>query len=202
MKELSAAKAMKKLKQLAGGGAQPVRAVVEDPDKAYARLLKTVRKLHIDKRHEVIRTALDSMTERDKIDSLQSIRMVKRLEYERAEVLLHAETRSSFLRHRAALKEPWTIAWIESCLAPGEVLFDIGANTGVYSLLAAKLHGPELKIVAFEPAFANYADLNRNLVLNGVEAQVVPLPYALSDADRLLSFGFRNLEAGSASDRA
>ncbi|SME98562.1 methyltransferase, FkbM family [Tistlia consotensis] len=168
------------------------------PEEQFQRLLKTVRKLHIQKRHKVVRTALESMTERDVIDSLQGFHQVKRLDYEKAEVRLHTETRSSWLRHRAARKEPWTIAWIESCLAGGEVLYDIGANTGVYSLLAAKLHGPELRVVAFEPAFANFADLNRNIVLNRLERQVTPLPFALSDRDQLLSFGFRNLEAGSA----
>lgn len=169
-----------------------------DPEEQYRRLLGAVRKLRVEKRQELIRGALESLTERDAIDALQAFRQVKRLDYPNAEVLLHAETRSSHLRHRAALKEPWTVAWIESCLGRGQVLYDIGANTGVYSLLAARLHGPEVRVVAFEPAFANLADLNRNLVLNGVEAQVTPLPYALARRDELLSFGFRNLEAGSA----
>jgi FkbM family methyltransferase len=169
-----------------------------DAGKAFQRLLKAVRKLDLRKRQEVIRFALSSMTERDAIDTFQDHRMVKQLEYAGAEVLLYAETRSAYLRHRAALKEPWTIAWIESCLAKGEVFYDIGANTGVYSLLAAKLHGPDLRIVAFEPAFASFTDLNRNVVLNGVERQVTSLPLALSDRDQLLAFGFRNLEAGAA----
>lgn len=159
---------------------------------------KAVEKVDPRRPGQVIADAVAKMTERDRIDALQALQQTKRLEYGKAEVLLHADTRSAYLRHRAALKEPWTIAWIESCIAPGDVLYDIGANTGVYALLAAKLHGRGTHVYAFEPAFANYADLNRNIVLNDVSENVTPLPYALTQREQLLSFGFRNIEAGSA----
>lgn len=170
----------------------------DSPEKQYRRLLKTVRGLRVEERHEVVKVALASLTDRDAMDLLQELGITTRLDYSKAEVLLHTETRSAYLRSRAALKEPWTIAWLESCVTSGDVLYDIGANTGVYSLVAAKLHGTALRVVAFEPAFANFSDLNRNLVLNGIEEQVVALPFALSDRDRLISFGFRNLQAGAA----
>lgn len=170
----------------------------EPPEKQYRRLLKTVRGLRVEERHEVVKIVLDSLTDRDAMDLLQDLGRTTRLAYSKTEVLLHTETRSAYLRSRAALKEPWTVAWLESCLQPGEVLYDIGANTGVYSLVAAKLHGPALRVFAFEPAFANFSDLNRNIVLNVVEKQITALPVALSDRERLISFGFRNLQAGAA----
>lgn len=167
-------------------------------DAQFRKLLKTVRKLNRDRQREVIVAMLDSLSERDRIDMLQGLSQIKRLDYAKADVHLHAETRSAFLRHRAALKEPWTIAWIESCMGPSDVVYDIGANTGVYALLAAKVHGPDIHVYAFEPAFASFTDLNRNIALNGVAERVTALPYALSDRERLIPFGFRSLEAGAA----
>ena len=41
-------------------------------------------------------------------------------------------------RVRNADKEPWTIEWLHSSLQPGEVLYDIGANVGVFSLVGAR----------------------------------------------------------------
>ncbi len=40
---------------------------------------------------------------------------------------------------------------LRRCLAPGQVFYDLGANLGVFTLLAARLVGPQGKVVAFEP---------------------------------------------------
>ena len=45
-------------------------------------------------------------------------------------------------------KEPDTIAWIAG-FQPGEVLVDIGANVGMYTIWAAKTRG--VRVFAFEP---------------------------------------------------
>lgn len=62
-------------------------------------------------------------------------------------------------------KEPDTIEWING-MKPGEVLYDIGANVGTYSIYAG-LRG--VKVYAFEPGFENYAMLNRNIILNELD---------------------------------
>lgn len=82
----------------------------------------------------------------------------------------------SFLR-----KEPETIEWIAS-FAPGETLFDIGANIGLYTLLAAK---KRLTVVAFEPESQNYAVMNANVFLNDQAERVTALNLALSDRNAL-----------------
>jgi FkbM family methyltransferase len=75
-------------------------------------------------------------------------------------------------------KEPITLRWIAE-FAPGEALVDVGANVGMYSIWAAKTRGT--MVYAFEPEAQNYALLNRNIALNGLNAQVKAYCLALSD---------------------
>ena len=75
-------------------------------------------------------------------------------------------------------KEPITIQWIAG-FAADEVLVDIGANVGMYTIWAAKTRG--VKVFAFEPEAQNYALLNRNIVLNGLGEQVKAYCLGLSD---------------------
>ncbi len=50
----------------------------------------------------------------------------------------------------------------------GDVVYDIGANVGIHSLLFAKLVGPGGAVYAFEPLASNRQVLERVLALNGV----------------------------------
>lgn len=43
--------------------------------------------------------------------------------------------------------EPETVAWIDDFIADGEVMWDIGANIGLYALYAAL--GPGIRVLAF-----------------------------------------------------
>jgi FkbM family methyltransferase len=58
------------------------------------------------------------------------------------------------------------------------VLFDVGANIGLYSVYAARRG---VSVLAFEPEARNVAELNRNIRLNNVESLVMSVPVALSD---------------------
>ncbi len=53
-------------------------------------------------------------------------------------------------------------------LAPGDVVYDVGANIGIYSILLAKAVGEQGKVVAFEPEQKSFGHLLDNLRLNGV----------------------------------
>lgn len=76
-------------------------------------------------------------------------------------------------------KEPDTLAWIGG-FARGDVLLDIGANVGMYSIYAAATR--DAMVYAFEPESQNYALLNRNIHDNGLGGRVLAYATALSDA--------------------
>ena len=63
-------------------------------------------------------------------------------------------------------KEPETLDWIDS-LNHNEVLYDVGANLGIYSIYAAIKH-KNLKVYAIEPSVYNLELLQRNIVLNNL----------------------------------
>jgi FkbM family methyltransferase len=65
--------------------------------------------------------------------------------------------------------EPEVQAALARLLQPGNVVFDIGAATGFYSIIAARCVGPGGTVVAFEPAPENLAALRHNVGLNALE---------------------------------
>jgi FkbM family methyltransferase len=77
-------------------------------------------------------------------------------------------------------KEPETITWLDEHVRPGEVLYDIGANIGCYSMYAAGCR--RARVLAFEPAYMNYYILCKNVGMNRVNAAVTPYMIAFSDA--------------------
>jgi FkbM family methyltransferase len=48
----------------------------------------------------------------------------------------------------------------------GEIVVDVGAHIGLYSLIAAKKVGPSGKVIAIEPDPENFRILRKNIVLN------------------------------------
>jgi FkbM family methyltransferase len=83
--------------------------------------------------------------------------------------------------------EPNLTNWLRSRLRPGDTFVDVGANIGYYSLLAAGLVGTRGRVVAVEASPAAYRELQANLERNHAD-RVRPVPYAVSDTERLLSF--------------
>src|SRR5688572_16912126 len=99
-------------------------------------------------------------------------------------------------RARACDREPWTVAWLDSHVQPGDVVFDIGANVGPFSLIAAVRVGANGRVYAFEPAYASFARLCDNIVLNEFDDRIVPIPMPLAAATGLVSFTYRSVHAG------
>lgn len=99
-----------------------------------------------------------------------------------------------YMRSKSAAKEPETVAWIDT-IPEGGVLFDIGANVGMYSLYAGKR---KLRVVAIEPHPASYASLCRNIQLNFLEPYVLPLSVAVSTCSAFMPLQYSNWQAGAA----
>jgi FkbM family methyltransferase len=98
---------------------------------------------------------------------------------------VYYETREAIARWRVETlfdKEPDTLDWLRQ-LKPGETFIDIGANVGMYSMLAAK--AKKLRVFAFEPESQNYALLNRNIHLNEIQDIATAFPIALSDQNKV-----------------
>jgi FkbM family methyltransferase len=75
-------------------------------------------------------------------------------------------------------KEPETLEWIDA-MPEGALLWDIGANIGLYSVYAAKKRC--CKVWAFEPSVFNLELLARNISLNELGDSICIVPIALSD---------------------
>jgi FkbM family methyltransferase len=118
-----------------------------------------------------------------------------RLEYAPQEIWLHVTSdEERRYRLRNPDKEPWTIEWLRTHVRHDDVLYDIGANVGVFSLIAAL--EARARVLAFEPAFANYARLCENIHLNGCAKTITPLPWLLSNKAGTFPFEYRSLSPG------
>lgn len=94
-----------------------------------------------------------------------------------------------------ATKEPETLEWIEA-IPPGSVLWDVGANIGLYSIYAAM--NQKCKVFAFEPSVFNLELLARNIALNNLQETVCIVPLPLSDKLGTSMFKMSNTEWGGA----
>jgi FkbM family methyltransferase len=63
--------------------------------------------------------------------------------------------------------EPATTQLFKESVRPGDVVVDLGANMGYFTMLAARLAGSEGRVYAFEPEPTNFTYLTRNIELNG-----------------------------------
>jgi FkbM family methyltransferase len=60
----------------------------------------------------------------------------------------------------------------------GDIVVDVGAHIGKYTIIASKRVGANGKVIAIEAHPGNYEMLNRNIKLNGL-TNVIPLNYAV-----------------------
>ena len=93
-----------------------------------------------------------------------------------------------------ATKEPGTLDWLDR-LSTDDVLFDIGANVGIYSLYAARRRVP---VVAIEPEWSNLHYLRDNVLANGLRDAVRVVGLALSDATGLSALHLHDVTPGAA----
>lgn len=91
--------------------------------------------------------------------------------------------------------EPDFWAHLMSRVHPDDVIADVGAYIGLYTVALAKRVGPEGRVIAFEPDPGNFTTLRAHCRLNRVEDRVELIPAACGDRDGLIAF-----DAGRASE--
>jgi len=89
--------------------------------------------------------------------------------------------------------EPMTNAWIRS-FNNGETFIDIGANIGLYSLMAAA-HGVS-RVYAIEPNPFSYSVLARNIIINNFGNVIIPLCLVMNEKTSVVTFKLGGLHAG------
>lgn len=97
-----------------------------------------------------------------------------------------ALSRATAIRARDMLtKEPATTEWVKG-FEDDAVFWDIGANIGIYTLLAAKTRGAT--VYAFEPYPPNFDNLIQNVALNDLSETVNTFCVAFADKTAIDGF--------------
>ena len=91
-------------------------------------------------------------------------------------------------------KETETCEWIAS-FPPDAIFWDVGANIGIFTLLAAKR---DITTYAFEPHPANYLNLVQNIDQNKFSNYPAAFPIALHDHTTIAPLHLSNIEVGTA----
>jgi FkbM family methyltransferase len=92
-------------------------------------------------------------------------------------------------------KEPETLKWLEKHCGE-KLLFDIGANIGLYSIYFPKLGGGQ--VVSFECSPLNFGELVRNVNLNKLQEFITIVPVALSSNQAIGKFLLGAEDVGAA----
>lgn len=143
---------------------------------------------------------LSSLKDEERIALRHELVTTGRMDYPGKEVRLYLDSMvEKGTRLQSCKKEPETVAWIESFFTDGDIFYDIGANIGAYSLVAAAFSECKVRTYAFEPGFHNYYQLQKNIALNNFQDCIVALQIALSDRTELNVFNLSSLESGTAS---
>lgn len=77
---------------------------------------------------------------------------------------------------------------IKEFVKPGDIVLDIGANMGYYSLWMSKFTGIKGLVIAFEPDNNNFINLEKNIILNNLGNQIVAEKKAVNDESVVISF--------------
>jgi FkbM family methyltransferase len=78
--------------------------------------------------------------------------------------------------------EPWNVALLQNILKPGDLVVEVGANFGFFTILMANLVGPSGRIRSFEANPALITLLTDSLQINGISDRVRLNNIAVTDS--------------------
>lgn len=81
--------------------------------------------------------------------------------------------------------EPFEADLFKNEIQPGDIVLDIGAHIGYYTLIAAQLVGSGGRVFAFEPEPKNFSLLEKNIKINNY-SNIVAVQKAVSDKSATL----------------
>lgn len=127
---------------------------------------------------------------------LEKLPLVVRSSFPDADIrLCHYSLQSYIQRSKEHLKEPYTVEWIRR-FAGNSTFYDIGANVGSFSLIAAKL-GQAKQIFSFEPSYRTFGTLCENIRVNRLTDRVFPFQFAVGGKTGIETFYYSSLVPGS-----
>ena len=106
----------------------------------------------------------------------------------------YQETFRSYITSRN-WEEP-TTAMFKRVVKEGDIVLDLGANIGYFTLLATRLVGNKGKVYAFEPEPTNYSLLTKNIELNGYD-NVIPEQKAVSNVKGMTKLFLSDKDTGA-----
>jgi len=106
-------------------------------------------------------------------------------------------------RYRLLAWNPEEYAAFRAAIRPGDVVLDIGANLGAYTVLFGQWVGPAGRVFAFEPAPETASGLRRQVQLNGLSDRVEVIQSAMTAQPGSVRFHAEGVQGGNAlaSDR-
>ena len=112
----------------------------------------------------------------------------------RGDLYVPGVRRSLGTRTDVAEIEPETIAWFDQTVQPGEVVWDVGSNVGLFACYFGK--NEAVRVYAFEPFAHAYVALTENLNRNGVSGRVLAANCGLGETSTLRYLEIISTEPG------
>jgi len=101
--------------------------------------------------------------------------------FDKARIYASTEGGLRYLRPRLDNVDPVLLRLVTETVRAGDIVWDIGANIGLFSFAAAVAAGPKGRVLAVEPDAVLVALLRRSAAANRRHAPVDVLPVAVAD---------------------
>jgi FkbM family methyltransferase len=133
---------------------------------------------------------------------IKGLALYAHLDYNKKKIKTNIEDTLTFYRATSACrKEPDTVRWIEEHLSDGDVYYDIGANVGAYSLVAASIF-KKITVYSFEPSIFTFPVLCKNIYSNDMGNIVNPVCLVLFNKSGYYDFSYSGIGPGIAYNSA